>query len=135
MFLRPHFCEFRNCEYIPLEIANLAIVKYIPLKIANFLILYNLQLITQQMSWFMSLVMNCVAYFTVYLWYLEHFAKNVIYFLHMSFCTITIIVHHYPSMSKVDVTVQCSVQVQVQCHFTIILKHFKKVVFIILTWL
>ena len=32
----------------------------------------------------MSLVMNCVAYFTVYLWYLEHFTKNFIYYLHMS---------------------------------------------------
>ena len=83
-------CEYRNCEYcfcdltfanvaimkyIPLKIANLAIVKYISINIANFLILYNLQLITQQMS---SCV-YCVIYFAVYLWYLEHFV-----FIHCS---------------------------------------------------
>ena len=87
-------CEYRNCEYcfcdltfanvaivkyIPLKIANLAIVKYISINIANFLILYNLQLITQQMSSFMSFVINCVIYFAVYLWYLEHFV-----FIHCS---------------------------------------------------
>ena len=87
-------CEYHNCEYcfcdltfanvaivkyIPLKIANLAIVKYISINIANFLILYNLQLITQQMSSFMSFVINCVIYFAVYLWYLEHFV-----FIHCS---------------------------------------------------
>ena len=87
-------CEYRNCEYcfcdltfaniaivkyIPLKIANLAIVKYISINIANFLILYNLQLITQQMSSFMSFVISCVIYFAVYLWYLEHFV-----FIHCS---------------------------------------------------
>ena len=64
------FCDFTFAnvaieKYIPLKIANLAIVKYIPLNIANFLILYNLQLITQQMSSFMSFVNNCVTYFAL----------------------------------------------------------------------